>query len=195
MILLRSSAVTTVTTLGLLCFLAGNSNADSQFTSSTAYPSNYWRIKFNPTSSLKQIAPTIDFGGIHYITESRGIAAIILDGTVFQGSWKIRPNPYELLEKIPDSLLGTFGLYRKEGKWCSCVRGEKPEMKVFLTGLSWRRHLPSVIPTRITHGMVTVQISPQSRRIVVGTFDCVEKRVILPQPKLMIKKLAFFGMF
>ena len=71
------------------------------------------------------------------------------------GSWTVRAHPYELLERIPDDVI---------------LETRHRGLSMVFNGRIWDRHLPPSIPRRVTHGVVSVQTTPKSPRLIVATF-------------------------
>ena len=117
--------------------------------------SRLWLIDINPTHVGNRIDPK--YGRHRRVTYARIFrdgSFIAADGAII-GTWRVRPHPYELLERIPDDVM---------------IETNHRGLHIFVNGRLWDRHLPPGTLRRITHGVITVQGTRTSPRVIVATF-------------------------
>lgn len=108
-------------------------------------------MQIQPTRQLSRLAPNFVCG--KYEVDLYRSGNVVFNGAQLDGYWEVQEHPYELLDKLYDKLSGQF---------------DSGNATLNFHCRLWDRCFPTLIPRKITHGIVTLNSSP---RLVLATLS------------------------
>ena len=130
------------------------SSPPTQLATADAANSNFrrrWVVQIRPTRQLSRLAP--NFVGGKYEVDLYRSGSVVFNGALLDGHWEVKEHPYELLDKLYHKLSGQF---------------DSGNATLNFHCRLWDRCFPTLMPRKITHGIVTLNSSP---RLVLATLS------------------------